>query len=113
MFQVVCVKRVASDTVPEEDKPRPQGKNTDLKSVNITIRRNKVNNSNNNNNNNNNNNINNNNNNNSDDNLFKLVCPQSLVHNERMQAIFKCKTQQTLIRLTEEKVAGLETKTNK
>ena len=83
---------------------RPHGKTADPNSVIIVIKRNDRNNSNNNNSNNNgNNNDSNNNNNNSnnttnDDNsnyTFKVVCPQSLVHNERMLVIFKYKTQQT------------------
>ena len=95
---------------------RPHGKTADPNSVITVIKRNDNNNSNNNNDNNNNNNNNNdnninnndsnnnnNNNNNSNNttnddnsnNTFKMICPQSLVHNERMLAIFKYKTQQT------------------
>lgn len=65
-----------------------QGKNTDLKSV-IIIRDNDNNN-----------------------NLFKLVRPQSLEHSERMQAIFKHKTQQTIKTLIEEKRASPANKTS-
>lgn len=45
--------------------------------------------------------------------MFKLVRPQSLEHSERMQAIFKHKTQQTMKTLIEEKRAGPANKTSK
>ena len=76
---------------------RPQGKTADPNSVITAIKRNNNNNNNNNNSNNdsNNNNSNNTTNDDNSNNTFKMICPQSLVHNERMLAIFKYKTQQT------------------
>ena len=40
-----------------------------------------------------------------------MVCPQSLVHSEQTQAIFKNKTQQTFGKLIKENHAGQATKT--
>ena len=45
-------------------------------------------------------------NNNIDNNLLKVICPQYLVHNERMLAIFKHKTQITFRTLIEKRRAG-------
>ena len=54
-----------------------------------------------------NNTTNNNDKNNNDDNdLIMVVCPKSLVHNERMLTIFKHKTKQTFRTLIEERCAG-------
>ena len=67
----------AWDTAAARD--RPQGKNADLKFVIITL-------------------IRRNNDNNDDDNNnpLKVVCTQSLLHNEQTQAIFKHKTQKNI-----------------
>ena len=54
-----------------------------------------------------NNTTNNNDKNNNDNNdLVMVVCPKSLVHNERMLTIFKHKTQETFRTLIEERCAG-------
>ena len=106
---------------------RPQWKKADLKTAIITKRTKNNNNDNNNNsnsnennnnkdnnnkgsskntnnnNNNNNNNINNNNIINDINNPFKVACPQSLVHSDQKQTIFKKKAQQTFRIPTEEK----------
>ena len=104
---------------------RPRWKKVDLKTAIITKRTKNNNNDNNNNSNsnennnnkdnnnkgsskntNNNNNINNNNNNNiinDINNPFKVACPQSLVHSDQKQTIFKKKAQQTFRIPIEEK----------
>ena len=104
---------------------RPRWKKADLKTAIITKRTKNNNNDNNNNsnsnennnnkdnnnkgsskntnNNNNNNNINNNNIINDINNPFKVACPQSLVHSDQKQTIFKKKAQQTFRIPTEEK----------
>ena len=97
---------------------RPRWKKADLKTAIITKRTKNNNNDNNNNNNNkdnnnkgsskntnnnNNNNINNNNIINDINNPFKVACPQSLVHSDQKQTIFKKKAQQTFRIPIEEK----------
>ena len=102
---------------------RPRWKKADLKTAIITKRTKNNNNDNNNNSNsnennnnkdnnnkgsskntnNNNNNINNNNIINDINNPFKVACPQSLVHSDQKQTIFKKKAQQTFRIPTEEK----------
>ena len=72
---------------------RPQGKNADLKSVITTIIRNNYND----------NNV----------NSFKMVCSQSLLHNEQMQVIFKHTTQQTFRTLIDQRHTSQIIRTNK
>ena len=98
---------------------KPRRKKADLKTVIIAKTTKNYdngsnNNSNSNNNNNNNGSSNNNNYNNNDiNNPFKVVCPQSLVHNDRKQTIFKKKVQQIFRTLIEEIRDGQETKISK
>ena len=97
-------------------------KKADLKTV-ITTKRTKNNDNDNNNNSNSNENNNNNNNNNGSgkntnnnhdiNNPFKVAYPQSLVHADQKQTIFKKKAQQAFRKLTKKKCEVQATKTNK